>query len=363
MRDQFLRRLRAARLTPSKAPHTPLRQRNGFTLIELLVVIAIIAILIALLLPAVQQAREAARRTQCKNNLKQIGLAMHNYHDVHNQFPPGMIFGGDMNNVIPAGQTYSLNHTGWTLILPYIDQAPLYNQWNPNVASGPAYRGTRNPLGDPAVNLPVTSTRLAVFTCPSEQRKDPVVYTGSETNRLILGEAAPTNYLLGGGSYVEENSPYRTSNVFTATRQLPDPPSGLRVRAAGVFGNNASAGIEDLLDGSSNTIMVGETVQDKQSSSWRPTWGQGRRISTFGRVVPVVDPENANNCRYKINGRDNCHTANNNRSYAWSYSSNHVGGAHFLLCDGSTQFLSENIDYITFCFLNFVRDGQVVGEF
>src|SRR6187402_2949823 len=97
--------------------------RLGFTLIELLVVIAIIAILIALLLPAVQQAREAARRTECKNHLKQAGLALHNYHDVFKQFPPGMVFTGDISaaNATADGQTYTLNHTAWMMLMPYID--------------------------------------------------------------------------------------------------------------------------------------------------------------------------------------------------------------------------------------------------
>lgn len=114
------------------------RKRRGFTLIELLVVIAIIAVLIALLLPAVQQAREAARRTQCKNNLKQIGLAMHNYHDVHLKFPSG----GARVNFDPNGA----GHSCWIAILPFADLAPLYNQWDFNLpGEGDAYWGAAAP--------------------------------------------------------------------------------------------------------------------------------------------------------------------------------------------------------------------------
>ncbi|NOX55774.1 MAG: DUF1559 domain-containing protein, partial [Planctomycetes bacterium] len=112
------------------------RFRRGFTLIELLVVIAIIAILIALLLPAVQQAREAARRTQCRNNLKQIGLALHNYHDVYGVFPPALINSGRQGDRNTNGPV--LNATAWIMLLPYVDQAPLYEQYNSNLASNPS---------------------------------------------------------------------------------------------------------------------------------------------------------------------------------------------------------------------------------
>src|SRR3954447_24995498 len=150
------------------------RRRTGFTLIELLVVIAIIAILIALLLPAVQQAREAARRTQCRNNLKQMGLAMHNYHDVFNCFPPGYLgypaaAGQDcsaVRNTAPFAQGW-----GWgTYLLPYLDQAPLYNSLNPGQkqavcdnASGPALNA-----GNPVLQRQL----LPVYVCPSAADPD-----------------------------------------------------------------------------------------------------------------------------------------------------------------------------------------------
>lgn len=108
-------------------------RRRGFTLIELLVVIAIIAVLIALLLPAVQQAREAARRTQCKNNLKQIGLALHNYHDVHKTFVPATIYMGYGDT---APWPYNLNHTGWLMLLPFLEQGNLHEMWNPSISTG-----------------------------------------------------------------------------------------------------------------------------------------------------------------------------------------------------------------------------------
>jgi prepilin-type N-terminal cleavage/methylation domain-containing protein len=338
-------------------PRRHINRKSGFTLIELLVVIAIIAILIALLLPAVQQAREAARRSQCKNNLKQIGLAMHNYHDTYNMFPPGTINPPDWPEArFPGNAQYTLGHSGFTMMLPFLDQAPLYNMWVPEVASGPAFN-TFPVAGDPSVNFPVTQTVLDVFLCPSENLKTAINYTGSDDNRLMTN-AAPTSYLLGGGTYVEENSMYMA--VLRATRTLPD---GRVIRGHGVFGNNASAKIEHIMDGSSNTIAVGESVQDKHSDNWRPAWGQIRRVGAYGRVVPNADINHVDNCRYQINAPSNCNAAGNQRPYAWQFSSRHVGGAHFLMSDGSGQFISENIDWVTFVLLN-VADGQIpIGEF
>ena len=336
-------------------------RRSGFTLIELLVVIAIIAILIALLLPAVQQAREAARRTQCKNNLKQLGLALHNYHDAYNILPPGMVFSGDLTGANAAldSQTYSLNHTGWMMLLPYIDQGPLYNQWDPTVASGASLRATGPAVwGNPAVNFPVTQTKLSMLLCPSEPIQGPAPNVAS--GEYASTQAAVTSYMFAGGYYGENYRTYTVYNSSTAT--LPD---GRVVLRSGTFGNNRSARIGDILDGTSNTIAMGESTLDKQSTSYMPVWGQGRHVGIYGVVLPdgPSGTTPVNNCRYRINAKYNCDGANDGKPYAWVFSSRHEGGAHFLMGDGSTRFIGENIDWITFCLLNFVRDGQVVGEF
>jgi prepilin-type N-terminal cleavage/methylation domain-containing protein/prepilin-type processing-associated H-X9-DG protein len=331
--------------------------KDGFTLIELLVVIAIIAILIALLLPAVQQAREAARRTQCKNNLKQIGLAMHNYHDVAGMFPPGLIYSAaTTEDRRHAGENFHLNHTAWTLMLPYLDQAPLYNQWVPEVASGPASREFEV-AGDPSINYPVTQTMLTALLCPSEMFRPAVTYTGGDTFRLVQ-DAAPTSYMIAGGVMVEDNSSYMSTGVMNSTRVLPD---GRTLRSRGVFGNNASARIEFITDGSSNCIAVGEGVQERHSVNWRPIWGQGRLVGQYGRVDPHADAGHDNNCRFRINAPSNC--VQGRRPGAWAYSSRHVGGAHFLMADGSTHFISENIDWPTFCIINVIASDFPVGEF
>ena len=165
------------------------QRRRGFTLIELLVVIAIIAILIALLLPAVQQAREAARRSQCKNNLKQIGLAIHNYHDVSRSFPFSWMLGNDFNASV------------WgVMILPYLDQAPLYNRWDSSV---PAWDTAATVFGFPASpvqgNLAVIRTPLAVYKCPSTPLANVHNYDYSGAGFPITFTAARSDYIATSG--------------------------------------------------------------------------------------------------------------------------------------------------------------------
>ncbi len=332
--------------------------RRGFTLIELLVVIAIIAILIALLLPAVQQAREAARRSQCKNNLKQLGLALHNYHETHQQFPPGLINPGDMGtNAATDGITFALNHTGFTMLLPFIDQNPLYQAFDFNNASGPSLRASGPPVqGNPTVNLLPTQTSLAAFNCPSEPIIGPAPTVASAEYAATL--PATTNYVFAAGYYGENYRIYRAYQASTVTLQ-----TGLVVLRSGMFGNNGSARMADITDGSSNSIAMGEVRLDKSNTSYRPVWGQGRHVGVYGLVLPDATVGSQYNCRYRINAHNDCDTTNVGKPFAWTWSSNHAGGAQFLMGDGRVEFISDNIDWNTFCFLNFIRDSQVVGSF
>lgn len=341
-------------------------RRQGFTLIELLVVIAIIAILIALLLPAVQQAREAARRSQCKNNLKQIGLALHNYHDVANQFPPALIHHGQPAWPAALNITFNLNTTGWTLLLPYLDQAPIYNRYNFNEASCPvASNGL--PLagtGNWQINVPLTSTILPALMCPSDPPA--ALHSGAAGGVYASQNAAPTSYMFSGGRFAET-----TANIWSAyINSTHTLPGGQTYRWRPAFGHNGAANIRDIQDGTSNVILVGESTMDKRDINHIARWGQGRHTSVFGRTIVETDPGHLNHSIYRINARmcdRNDGTwaalANCDKRYAWVFSSLHTGGAHFLMGDGAVKFINENIDMRTWGLIGAIAAGQPVGDF
>jgi len=332
------------------------RRRRGFTLIELLVVIAIIAILVALLLPAVQQAREAARRTQCKNNLKQWGLALHNYHDVYSVFPPALQNSGRYNSAgyyDPKGTNRVMNTPGWVLLLPYVDQGPAYDKYNTNEAAS-----NSSPYGHPVAgtentNLPVTNLDLSLNNCPAHPEAGiPSTYDAGTMSFYTRQNARYSSYIFCVGYHTDYDAPYaayKTSDV-----------------RLGAFGNSGAAKIADLLDGSSNTALVGESWSGqfwKTSSHYGP-WGlSGLHTCCHGRVVSgstVTDPAafTPYASDWHINAAYSGDTLG--RQYAWGFGSGHEGGANFLLGDGSVRFLSENMEYRTFVLLNYIRDRQPV---
>ncbi len=317
-------------------------RRRGFTLIELLVVIAIIAILIALLLPAVQQAREAARRTQCKNNMKQLGLALHNYHDTHRVFPP---------STLGRCLTPDLNGSGLVMLFPFVDQAPLYNQANFNGSfsnvEGSGYEsglvGTH--AGDPFTNgnWPVVSTRLTAFLCPSDAAK--VVTTSSAYK--------PSTSSTAGGALT--NYDFVTSSLAAYYNSCPASWEGISLDVRPPFGENSGSSIRDFKDGASNTAMMAETTREVRN-------GHGTAVGYRGHTMVGIWLS-----EYSIN---------NWNAYwltppiipgilaSWAYpGSTHTGGMHILLGDGAVRFISENIDSTTRLKLGYIADGQALGEF
>ncbi len=333
--------------------------RRGFTLIELLVVIAIIAILIALLLPAVQQAREAARRTQCKNNLKQIGLALHNYHDVFNGFPIGASFarGG---TVSPGwGMAW------WVRILPYADQAPLYNKLRfEGDHPGTTANGTPTWTGA-AINGPaVDGLRITLMICPSSP-VDAVRTAGYPT--MIT---CPQYSGISGAA----NSP-SGDFVNSTGRQFTGTSTGL-ISTGGVLVPYDSVQIGRITDGTSNTLVVGE-----QSNFGTNAAGAKIVINNHqGFMCGLIDPScpncanaagsgnrrmfNITTIRYAPNtvstalaGIQN-NDGNNNGIF-----SPHTGGVQALMADGAVRFISENLELLTLRRLATRDDGQVVGEF
>ncbi len=306
--------------------HRP-RQR-GFTLIELLVVIAIIAILVALLLPAVQQAREAARRSQCKNNLKQIGLALHNYHDVHNVFPPGgMTFG-------PCCGTQS--QISWPIsILPQLEQENLFRRYN------------QNQTNEHSSNQFVREQIMPVYSCPSEPG----------VNTLEQPESGPGSGLryrhgsyrgVGGRS---DGSGWWDNSQASALRQ--EWKGVLHVVDSRLTNEKFST----ITDGTSNTIMVGEyspRTHRRRATFWAYTYtsyntsdatNQSRTLMPdYDRCVSIGGAGGSNPCKR-------------------GWGSAHIGGLHFLLCDGSARFLSINININLFTDLATIGGNELVGDF
>ncbi len=291
------------------------RQR-GFTLIELLVVIAIIAILIALLLPAVQQAREAARRTQCKNNLKQIVLAIHNYHDIFNAFPMGDAGRFNGNDVIPNYESW-----GWpAAILPQIEQANLFNNIGVNTRT----------LSEALQSVTTNGARdqlfpgLPAFQCPSDT-------TGE---RL---QAGMTRQHFGGGVSGTPTSwrPPTTNYIGMigiADTRVPNDLNDRRPR--GMFFRLGKMRFRDITDGTSNTIFVGERDQLGGAGSWignRNPDGSGPHGADYvlGNAWARINDPNSTQNYYRRTG----------------FASKHTGGAQFLFGDGTVRFLSDNIDH------------------
>jgi len=283
----------------------PSRRFRGFTLIELLVVIAVIAILIALLLPAVQQAREAARRSSCKNNLKQIGLAIHNYHDTHGTLPMATHW---------RGKFYS----AFTAILPHLEQNPLFEGYDPTVRY--------------SENEEIVSRKVEVYLCPT--MNFPRTVPAKDCDEFL----APASYAVNTGS------------------QSAWGP----VHNGAIIGHDkGTTRLRDITDGTAGTLMVGELDYGLENYTFTsgpcegqlrggvPAWGIGYPGFSIGTTVGVYNSDRL------ITGFDEFQT----------FRSDHPGGAHFCLVDGSVRFIGENVDAGLLDALATRAGGEVVSEF
>ena len=369
-------------------------RRRAFTLIELLVVIAIIAVLIALLLPAVQQARESARRTQCKNQLKQLGLALHNYHDTFiTTMPTGYIYSAGVSP--GSGSAVPMtNGWGWgTMCLPYIDQAPLYNTFaavsnSPNMTNGMINPGT-------GATTPVIGSIESVLPsqrCPSDAgsaavaggiggaggrpvgRSNYIGVAGSAFNVAANGSTpsvagtticstAPVLAAPGPGATAIGGIGGACTALVGGVAATYLPPIYQPTMTAvdyygGTFGANSKRGIRDMTDGTSNVLMVGErytpinvnplTAQVVGDANWAGVPANGQEWAVLGEAT------------FKINAN---FTAQNPRPTTTGFGSMHTGGAQFLMGDGAVRFLSENLDINTYRLISRVNDSQLTGDF
>ena len=333
-------------------------RRPGFTLIELLVVIAIIAILVSLLLPAVQQAREAARRTQCKNNLKQIGLGLHNYLDVFRAFPPSFV--SDISTNDTDGGEWSVH----ARLLPYLEQANLFQQADLTIAY------------DDAANGDIATQRIATYLCPSE------VNDRQRVDGSGVAEHYPVSYGFNGGTWRVWTNSNRSGgdgaffpNSKLSPRDFTDGTSNTlgfaEVRAFTAYnrdGDSLSAGAAIPQTANDVSLLVASAGGSNRSDSGHTEWVDGRIHQTgFTTTLPPnstvvvpggvrADEGDFTNCREDQTCAEPTFAAVTTRSY-------HTGIVNVVLMDGSVRSISENIDLGAYRNLGGRADGNVIGEF
>jgi prepilin-type N-terminal cleavage/methylation domain-containing protein/prepilin-type processing-associated H-X9-DG protein len=334
--------------------------RSGFTLIELLVVIAIIGILIALLLPAVQKIREAAARMTCSNNLKQLGLALHNYHDAYQRFPPG-------RKSTASSEGYSItsypsdpvmqNMHGLVLLLPYIEQGNLYQQFNLKATFG-NFRS--DSIGQPGPtkssvfatpdavasgNAALSSYKINLLLCPSDNG-DPTIapsrYYSPDIGTTGI-RATKTNY-----DFISHSSGVGYFNYWSN--------SSLSTRY--MFGENSTTRITDVTDGTSNTLMMGEQTLglfNGVTTSWAYTGWVSVGIDPVGAWNLTVPPTGINVWQYYIYP-----PVKGSRASWYNAASLHPNGCNFVFADGSVHFIQQSIDVVSLTYLSRMSDGQVI---
>ncbi len=320
------------------------RDRRAFTLIELLVVIAIIAVLIALLLPAVQAAREAARRAQCVNNLKQLGLALHNYESANLVFPFAGANYGWCSNGTPAGHKGEtlMNLNGMAMLLPYMEQSTIYASINFSFPTGDFTQSgfAGNVSGSALINTTAAITKIASLICPSD----------SGVPLSVPGSASPNYYgPASGNSYQGYKSNYdfvalgdTTCNAWASYARQSKP----------MFGENSNSKVASVQDGTSNTLMMMERtleVYDGDANPW----------AYRGWVMTGVDPSQGLN-RWNVTWTTNPTVVGKLGEWNWA-GSVHAGGANGLRADGSVIFLKQNTGLTVLRNLTMMADGNIIS--
>jgi prepilin-type N-terminal cleavage/methylation domain-containing protein/prepilin-type processing-associated H-X9-DG protein len=325
------------------------RQRRGFTLIELLVVIAIIAVLIALLLPAVQAAREAARRIQCTNNLKQIGIAMHNYHDVVGTFPPG-----HRSSVIGTWQTF---------ILPYIEGSPTYNAYN-QAGRYLLPDGTKNQdqtlrYGG-AANTTVTTTRFNSLTCPSDTAFAVAGTNITEHNYAVnFGNAGLFQELQTSINGMTYATPYYGGGAWLGAPFSDSDPSSYPSR-------QRTYSIASITDGTSNTLMASEVIQSHDTSyrgfTW---WGDAASFETWLAPNSPLPDVTQGYCTTLfpliMSPNPPCTNATGTQGPTYAARSRHPGGVNATFCDGSVRFIKNTINLNIWRALSTSQGNEVIS--
>jgi len=333
--------------------------RRGFTLIELLVVIAIIGVLIALLLPAVQAAREAARRSQCVNNLKQIGIAMHNYHDVQGSFPMGWSTYPSWDRTCNSANSH--NQTMFTSILPAMEQSTIWNAINFSFPAGSGGGALYLGVLPGPVQGTAFSAKINNYICPSDFKKP----------EIPINPAGGVNNAYSQSSYAGNAGTYDIFRWWYGCYTAGAPSNW--IDPTGVFGVDFVNKVADLRDGSSNTIMVGETARFKNDLD--NNFNEYNRGAWFGSSLGsgVTRPQVLALTGPKINANpvipDVPATSYNTDFYnpifqnmgQFGFRSQHPGGANFLFGDGSVKFLKDTINLTTFRSIGTASMGETVS--